>query len=260
MSGDSPEPGREALAALLEKFPPQHFERGDTLIENVLLETTDFEPVPGPSGTPDSPDPASFVGYVVEGLVRGVWHHSRIAPSSRATAIVAGDGRWFGFDSFKFGKNLFRYVALTPTSAAVFPLGHLRDEAPRQVLYDALFSVSLAWCTSASVASLGSESLARRTLLLLYDMSRLHPRPEIEVRQKDIADMLGVTRQTLQPVLKALEERGLIDLGYGEIIIGEPINLARKLRRKGEGGAPQEPKKSEGGGSPPPSKKGAPED
>jgi CRP-like cAMP-binding protein len=170
------------------------------------------------------------VGYVVEGLVRGVWHRSRLAPASRATAIVSGDGRWIGADAFQYGKNLFRYAALTPTTASLIPLGYLRDEAPRPVLFDALWSVSLAWCTSASVASLGSESLARRTLLLLYDMSRLHPRPEIEVRQKDIADMLGVARQTLQPVLKALQERGLIDLGYGEIIIGEPIQLARKLR------------------------------
>ena len=84
---------REALAPLLETFPPQSFDRGETLIENFLLETNDFEPEGGPGGPDDEPDPDSLVGYVVEGLVRGVWHRSRIAPANRATAIVAGDGR-----------------------------------------------------------------------------------------------------------------------------------------------------------------------
>jgi hypothetical protein len=245
--GGSRASNRTALEPVFGRFPPQNFERGETLIDTVLLETTDFEPAGGPPGPEDEFDEASLVAYVHEGLVRGVWNRSRLAPLSRATAIVAGDGRWIGMDAFQYGKNLFRYAALTPTAASILPLRWLRDEAPRATLYDALWSVSLAWCTTASVASLGSESLARRTLLLLYDMSRLHPRPEIEVRQKDLADMLGVARQTMQPVLKRLEARGLIGIGYGEITIGEPIQLARKLRRDGEGaGPPGKPPEEDG--------------
>jgi predicted DNA-binding protein (UPF0251 family) len=116
------------------------------------------------------------------------------------------------------------------------------SEAPRGILYDALKSVSLDWCTAASVLSLGADTLSRRALLLLYDMSRLRPRPELEVRQKDIADMLGVSRQTLQPVLKGFEKRGLITLGYGEILIDDPTSLVRRLRRKAEPGAAPAPK------------------
>ena len=163
---------------------------------------------------------------------------SAIAPGSRATAVVAGDGRWLGADAFKYGENLFRYEALTPTSASVIPLSWMREKAPRDVLLDALRTVSLDWCTRVSVLSLGSESLYRRTLLLLYDMARLHPRPEIEVRQRDVADLLGVARQTLQPVLKQLERQNLVQLGYGEISIGDASDLYAALRLDGTGPQP----------------------
>ncbi len=216
----------------MAKFPPQVFERGETLLENILLETVDFADPADAAAVPAEPGPEPRLGYVHEGLVRGVWNRNTIAPANRATAIVAGDARWVGVDAFKYGKNLFRYDAMTPTRASIVPLAYLTDEAPRVVLLHALWSVSLDWCTSASVLSLGGDTLVRRTLLLLYDLRRLHPRPEIEVRQHDIADMLGVTRQTLQPVLKKLEQRGLVDLGYGEIVIGSPKDLVAELRRK----------------------------
>lgn len=226
-------PADEAFRALLEKFPPELFERGETLIENTLLQTTDFAPPVEHGSAAAEPGAVPVVGYVVEGLVRGMWDKSSLAPAVRATAIVAGDGRWVGVDAFQFGKNLFRYVALAPTTASIFPVAYMQEEAAREVLFDALRCVSQNWCTTASVMSLGADTLGRRTLLLLFDISRLHPRPELEVRQKDIADMLGVTRQTLQPILKELEKRKLITLGYGEIVIDDPIDLVRRLRKKG---------------------------
>src|SRR5262245_38700224 len=204
-------PDHPEMVAILERFPPVDFARGQTLIRN------------------DGPGTAAL-GYVFEGLVRGAWNRSVIAPRNRATTVIAGDRRWIGADAFKFGENIFRYYALTPTVASIVPLEYVRKEASRRVLLDALHSVSLHWCTAASVLSLGADTLYRRTLLLLFDMRRLHPRPEIEVRQRDVADLLGVARQTLQPVLKQLERRGLIDLGYGEITIGEASALIAELR------------------------------
>ncbi len=228
---DAPDSVHAAVRPVLDRFPPQLFERGAILIENTLLETTDFEPREGSPEPGTGKGPPPVVGYVVEGLVRGQWNRNTLAPRNRATAIVAGDGRWIGADAFKFGKNLFRYAALTPTTASLVPLAFIMDEAPRPVLLDALRCVSVDWCTSASVLSLGANTLGRRTLLLLFDMSRLHPRPELEVRQGDLANMLGVTRQTLQPVLKEIERRGLISIGYGEIVIDDPPGLVRRLRR-----------------------------
>lgn len=204
------------LRAFLGRFPSRSFERGETLVHNTRHQ----------SAVPDS----GSLAYVVEGLVRGAWNSPFIAPDHHATTIVSGDGRWVGADAFKYGANLFEYVALTLTTASIVPLAALRDDAPRAVLLDVLSCVSLDWCTAASVLGLGSDTLERRAMLLLYNLARLHPRPEIEVRQQDVAELLGVTRQTLQPVLKSLERSGFVALGYGEIVVGESEALLAALR------------------------------
>lgn len=203
------------LGELLQRYPPRRFERGETVIVNTRHQQ--------PAG-------AGSLAYVIEGLVRGAWHGPFIAPDHHATTIVAGDRRWVGADAFKYGANLYRYDALTPTTAAVVPLAYLETEAPRAILLDALRCVSIDWCTAASVLGLGSHTLRRRTLLLLYNLARLHPRPAIEVRQQDVAELLGVARQSLQPVLKRLEREGLVSIGYGEIVVGDSDALLAKLR------------------------------
>jgi len=210
--------GRAApeMRELLERFPPQVFQRGEILVHNTRHL--------------DAPPASGSLAYVVEGLVRGAWNAPFIAPANRATTIIAGDGRWVGADAFKYGENLFRYDALTLTTASVVPLPYLCDEAPRAVLVDALRCVSLDWCTSASVLSFESDTLERRTMLLLYNLFRLHPRPEIEVRQQDVAELLGVARQTLQPVLKRLTTAGFVHVGYGEIVVGDAEALLAELR------------------------------
>lgn len=209
--------GHPELRALLALHPPRTFRRGETLIENTRHQ---------------DPPQAGSLAYVLEGLVRGAWNSPFIAPESHATTLVAGDGKWVGTDVFKYGANLFRYGALVETTAAVIPLADFRERAGREVVLDALRSVSLDWCAAASVLSLGNDTLERRALLLLYNLFRLHPRPEIEVRQRDVAELLGVTRQSLQPALKRLERSGLVSLGYGEIVVGEADALLAVLQAR----------------------------
>ncbi len=226
-------PGERDVSAWLGPYPPEEFPVGGNLIESVRLRTAELAAPAARSGqTPPGGDEEAFAAYIVEGLVRGMWHDRPIAPTKTSTLLVSGDGRWIGADAFKYGKNLYQYVALAPTTASVIPFSWIRDAAPRVVLLDFLRSVSLDWCTSAAVLTLGADTLARKALLLLYDMSRLHPRPELEVRQKDVADMLGVARQSLQPILKQFESRGLITLGYAEIVISDPMALIHRLRHR----------------------------
>jgi hypothetical protein len=227
---EPPPPGLSAaIGALHGDYPPQTFATGEVLIDSVFLQTADL----GRTGPPTTPDPAfpPLVGYIHEGLVRGKWHRRPIAPRVKATAVVTGDGRWIGADTFKYGSNLFQYIALAPTTASIVPLSWVLREAPREVLADFTRSVGLDWYTAAAVASLGSDTLERRTLLLLYDLSRLHPRPELEVRHRDLADMLGVARQTLNPILRGLDAEGLIMLGYAEIVVPDSKALVVRLRR-----------------------------
>lgn len=211
----------DPLTGFLTGFPANTFEVDSVLIDNTFRQR-------------DSPSHEGRVAYIHEGLVKGAWRRSIIAPEHHAVAIVAGDGRWIGADAFKFGENLFRYTTLVTTTATIVPACVILEQAPRNLLLAVLKSISLDWCTAASVASLPSADLRRRVLLLLFDVGRLHPRPEIEIRQQDLADLVGVSRQTLNPVLKELESQGLISIGYREILIADPSRLDRALRAPAE--------------------------
>lgn len=220
------------LALWLASFPPRGFEPGESIITSATVGTAELS-LPPPLTSGSRPRRRnSRAAYITEGLVRGMWHRRPMAPGRASTMLVSGDGRWIGADAFKYGENLFQYVALAHTTAHIVSLDAVCEDAPREVLLDFMASVSMDWCTATTLLTMGAESLSRKTMLLLYDMSRLHPRPELEVRQRDLADILGVARQTLHPVLKQFEERGLLTLGYGEIVISDPMEFIRRLRHR----------------------------
>jgi CRP-like cAMP-binding protein len=208
----------QEVEAFLASEKPVEFDAGSTLILNTYLQ-------------PGAVDRTARVAYVREGLVRGAWHRPAIAPSHDATVLVAGDRSWIGLDAFKYHENLFHYTALAATTAWILPLSDLVHRAPREVLLDALQSATLAWCTAASVVSLKRQKPDRLAMLLLYNLSRLHPHPVLQVTQQVVAELLGTSRQSLNPVLKRLEQRGFVRLGYGKVAIEDPARIIEELRR-----------------------------
>ncbi len=208
----------DGLDEFLSAFTLATFDAGEPVLANTYLQA-------------GAANRDAHVAYVHEGLVRGAWHRPAIAPSYDATVSVSGDRCWIGLDAFKYRENLFRYTALVPTTAFVLPLAALVDRAPRAVLLDALENASLAWCTAVSVVSLHGQGLERRVMLLLYNLRRLHPRPLLEVTQRVVSELLGVSRQALNPVLKDLEQRGFVRLGYGKLVVETSDRLIAELRR-----------------------------
>jgi CRP-like cAMP-binding protein len=207
---------------------PREFAAGEVVIANTYLQ-------------PDVERRVPTVGYVGKGLVVGAWHRPAIARGHEVTVSVAGDRSWIGLDAFKYRENLFRFTALVPTRASVFPLADLVERAPRPVLLDALENMSLAWCTAVSVVSLRGQAFERRVMLLLYNLRRLHPRPVLEVPQRVVADLLGTSRQTLSPALKELERKGLVRLGYGKVVVDASERIIEELRRTAPAQAEPEP-------------------
>ena len=68
--------------------------------------------------------------------------------------------------------------------------------------------------------------LARRLALMIDGYGdHTHPRRTVELRQEQLAHMLGVSRQTINQILKDLEAQGLIKLAYGEIEILDAAGL-----------------------------------
>jgi len=217
---ETPSGGGPRLAdRLIERFPPRRFDRGDVVLHGLV-----------PGAPAPKREPA--LGLVVAGLVRVSWMRGYGAPGSRASAVVAGDGRWIGAEAFRTGENLFLYEALVPTTAALVPLDWIRSKASPAVLFDALHSVSLDWCRRISGPGVSRETDYRRTLVLFHDLRRLHAAPAIELRQKQVAEMVGVRRKELLPILQRLERAGLVRLGFGEVSVGALEDLREALRHR----------------------------
>ena len=65
-----------------------------------------------------------------------------------------------------------------------------------------------------------SERLAHRLLMIAQGYGEVdHARRVLQLPQEDLAAMLGLSRQTINSLLKALEQQGIIGLSYGAIEI-----------------------------------------
>lgn len=89
---------------------------------------------------------------------------------------------------------------------------------------------------SAAVAAL--LPLRDRVLRTLAQFRRLsHPQGaehdpvRLVIAQDELADMLGVTRQSVNRVLRGLEDEGLLKLGRGAIELPDPARLSRAPER-----------------------------
>ncbi len=71
--------------------------------------------------------------------------------------------------------------------------------------------------------------LARR-LINLAESRGVHAdaglRIDLRLSQEALADMLGVSRQSLNPALRQLQAQGLISLGYATIVVRDLVKLA----------------------------------
>jgi CRP-like cAMP-binding protein len=68
--------------------------------------------------------------------------------------------------------------------------------------------------------------VARRLAMMIEGYGdHTHPRRTVELRQDQLAQMLSVSRQTANQVLKELEASGLIKVAYGEIEIIDTAGL-----------------------------------
>jgi len=78
-----------------------------------------------------------------------------------------------------------------------------------------------------SVALPPRQRLASRLLLLARAIGQGEMAATLRVSQHALAEMLGLTRKTVNGYLRAFERAGLVRLGYGEIELLDPRGLRR---------------------------------
>lgn len=176
---------------------------------------------------------------IVEGTVSGIW----LQPDGlRQVNGVLGPGQCCGVVStVDGGPAMLEHRARTEVLLVTVPRAkwaeaEAADPVVRRNALRTLCHRTRTLYASAAVAVL--LPLRERVLRMLVQLARLG-RPRVTdtapvrlvVAQDELADMLGVTRQSVNRVLRALEDEGLLRLGRGAIELPDPSRLARARAR-----------------------------
>jgi CRP-like cAMP-binding protein len=180
-------------------------------------------------------DPPSGLYAVVEGAIRiaGVTEAGKEVPLT----MVEPPG-WFGeialFDREARTHDAVAQVASTVVHAPQDALEALLEASPAcwrdfALLVTAKLRLAFVALEDSHGRPLGLK-LARRLLVMAYAHGEWEDRSRrvVEVRQDQLAAMLGTSRQTLNAALKECESQGVLRLSYGQIEIID-VDALRRL-------------------------------
>ena len=152
------------------------------------------------------------------------------AVGKRHVTSWLGRGQLFGLiPVLEDGPMIHTATAIRPSRLLLLPradlLRALHDHASlsMRLIYLVCRRARAQYETLAAQSLLTLPVRLARVLLGLLDD---HPEGLVTATQTDLADLLGVTRQSLNPQLRKLEREGLLVLGRGQIRILDRTALA----------------------------------
>jgi CRP-like cAMP-binding protein len=172
---------------------------------------------------------------LIEGEIRAV----QTTPEGRsALLLVAGPGAWFGESSMLDGKTRHSdafavgkasVLQLTPAAFARLT----RDDTAHYACFVQLLGMQYRRAIDY-IVNTANLPLPVRLAQRLAGLGRRHGRKtpggiliEAKLSQTDLANTLGISRQTLNRQLKKFEADGLISVGYAELTLRRPAALER---------------------------------
>ena len=175
-------------------------------------------------------DPPDGLWAVAQGEVRLI---SYPAVGVEAVSMIVGPGGWFGeLSVVDGGPRPHDAVVARPTRLLHVALAAVeRLAADTPLLYRDL-GVLIATRQRSAISFMGhsiAQPIAVRLARSLAGAARSAGAAELAVRQEDLAAMIGVSRQTINKELKALEAAGAVERAYGRIRILD----AERLRAVG---------------------------
>ncbi len=182
-------------------------------------------------------DPPTGLFAIVEGELR----ISTVSDVGKeALLLLLGPPNWFGEVSVLDGQPRTHDAAAEGDAVVLqvpqAPLDAILDGQPRYWRYLGLLVASklrLAFEAMEDVALLPLSMRLARRLVLMADSYGWLPgqtRRRLEVSQDQLALMLSTSRQTVNQLLKELEERGMVQLGRGAVEILDVVGLREAAR------------------------------
>ncbi len=184
-------------------------------------------------------DKHSSLMVIAKGDVRV---NSISAKGKEVTLMIFDTGGWFGDNVFSPGMpRIFGATAHSDVTLFDIPGDRFRQLMAKHpqsypVILD-LLSRRL-WSAISVIeddAIRGIEERIGRRLLLLATYQTNQPINAtpcvVRVTREHIANMMGLTRQSVHKVLKKLEGLGILQLSYGNITIPNPLEMETYLKR-----------------------------
>lgn len=197
--------------ALLERARPRRAQAGDRVY-----------------GLGDAPD---GLWGVVEGEVRLV---SYPAVGVESVAMVLHGGGWFGeLSVMDGGPRPHDALVVRPTRLLHVSLPAFEQVAAQHPLLYRDLGVLICARQRAVISFLGrtiAQPVSVRLARTLAGAARASGRASVALRQSDLANMVGVSRQTINKELRALERAAIVTLAYGAIHIRDMPALRRLSR------------------------------
>jgi CRP/FNR family transcriptional regulator, cyclic AMP receptor protein len=154
-------------------------------------------------------------------------------------------GTWFGEMSFFDGlPRPTDAYAVGPTEVLVVPAAHLHEALDRNPLWYREFARVLCHKLRVALAHIEGSFLPPqlRIAIRLLDLAQAYGRPtaegvmiDLRLPQEDLARMLGLTRQSVNKELKALQARGWLDVRRGRLTLTAAQALRAHVRDAGAG-------------------------
>jgi CRP-like cAMP-binding protein len=170
---------------------------------------------------------------ILEGQVSILRH---VGDDEPALIHVAGPGFWFGDSAALTDEALVSAVAQTPVKALLLPkreFDRILAQEPRYYPFfieNSLARLRILLRYFAETVRLSPEYRLRLRLADLADHRRGEtatdgPAVELDIAQAELAQLVGLSRQRLNRLLKALERDGWIELAPRRIRVRDPNGL-----------------------------------
>ncbi|MGE0283241.1 MAG: Crp/Fnr family transcriptional regulator [Rhizobiaceae bacterium] len=178
-------------------------------------------------------------GDGIVALLSGQFRISRVDATGRPSLLLIGSpGSWIGISSALDGRP-HGYDLMAVGETAFF---HLSQEKMEAVIGDrverhAAFTRLLCDRYRSTMDQVAARRSQRPLQILAYELIRLTERHgrqtgegivlEMKLSQEDLAVMIGVGRQTVNRLLKGLEQQGIASVNYASMTIHDVPALRR---------------------------------
>jgi len=173
---------------------------------------------------------------VKEGSVR-VYHGSN--ESRPRLAHLIGAGHWFGIESLAGIRGTSHAVAAEPTMVAVLDAGQVIEQALVNPKYGRELIKHLAEqsvAMSDEITQLRTQDCTTQVAHALLRLARCGGATRsgegnhvtLQITQQDVADAVGIARETVNAMIQKLAEAGVIQKQRGRISF-DPATLARTI-------------------------------